>query len=133
MRQCIFLWYCIMISFLWHDFIRRNIHHSTTVYNALLKSAVIFFFLPLHYLIWILARYVLNLIPWHRLAVKARLNAPYQKEQAQVEKLKKHLKSEELAAIMLNVTDRLVEHGKQSFKCGFRTDLVEVGKSYWNS
>jgi len=42
----------------------------------------------------------------YKLAVKARLNAPYQKEQAQVEKLKKHLKSEELAAIMLNVTDR---------------------------
>jgi histone acetyltransferase 1 len=42
----------------------------------------------------------------YRLDVKKRLNAPYQKEQAQVEKLKKHLKPEELAAIMLNVTDR---------------------------
>jgi len=42
----------------------------------------------------------------YRLDVKKRLNAPYQKEQDQFEKLKKHLKPEELASVMLNLTDR---------------------------
>jgi len=38
--------------------------------------------------------------------VKRRLNAPYQREQIQLEKLKRALKPEELAAAMINVTDR---------------------------
>jgi len=42
----------------------------------------------------------------YRVDVKRRLNAPYQREQIQLEKLKRALKPEELAAAMINVTDR---------------------------
>jgi len=42
----------------------------------------------------------------YRVDVKRRLNAPYQREQSQLEKLRKALKPEEFAAAMVNITDR---------------------------
>jgi len=41
-----------------------------------------------------------------RVDVKRRLNAPYQREQSQLEKLRRALKPEEFAAAMVNITDR---------------------------
>jgi len=42
----------------------------------------------------------------YRVDVKRRLNAPYQREQSQLEKLKRACKPEEFAAVMVNITDR---------------------------
>lgn len=42
----------------------------------------------------------------YRVDVKRRLNAPYQKEQSQLDKLQKALNPEEFAAAMVNVTNR---------------------------
>ncbi|XP_023348942.1 histone acetyltransferase type B catalytic subunit [Eurytemora carolleeae] len=42
----------------------------------------------------------------YRVDVKRRLNAPYQREQSQLEKLRRALKPEEFAAAMVNITDR---------------------------
>jgi len=42
----------------------------------------------------------------YKLEVKKRLNLPYQKEQSQLEKLRKALKPEEFAAAMVNITNR---------------------------
>ena len=41
-----------------------------------------------------------------REVVKRRLNAPFKREQTQLEKLKRALKPEELNTVMINFTDR---------------------------
>lgn len=70
----------------------------------------------------------------YRLDVKKRLNIPYQKEQSQLEKLRKPLKPEEFAAAMVNITNReqrleMLEKQFKELEAHYKSVLERVAAS----
>lgn len=70
----------------------------------------------------------------YRLEVKKRLNIPYQKEQSQLEKLRKALKPEEFAAAMVNITNReqrleMLEKQFKELEAHYKSVLERVASS----